>query len=163
YSLGSVLNHVLLHQTVIGQEALKQMDRAGEYPDVVIGCVGGGSNFTGLAFPFVRQKLREWRPTSIVAVEPEHCPSPPRASGARACGLGATGGIRPLIKMLPLGPSLVRPSTQAVRLRYHGAAPLPRQLGDEGGVEASSYPQNAVFHAALQCARCEDIVPAPES
>src|SRR5438046_8139629 len=97
YSLGSVLNHVLLHQTVIGQEALKQMDRAGEYPDVVIGCVGGGSNFAGLAFPFVGQKLREGRPTRIIAVEPDACPSLPK--GTHTSDFGDTGGLTRLVKM----------------------------------------------------------------
>ena len=161
YSLGSVLNHVLLHQTVIGQEALKQMDRAGEYPDVVIGCVGGGSNFAGLAFPFVGQKLREGRPTRIVAVEPEACPT--LTKGTYAYDFGDTVGLTPLVKMHTLGHTFVPPAIHAGGLRYHGAAPLLSQLVDEGVVEALAYGQNAVFDAAIQFARCEGIPPAPES
>jgi tryptophan synthase beta chain len=161
YSLGSVLNHVLLHQTVIGQEALKQMDRAGEYPDVVIGCVGGGSNFAGLAFPFVGQKLREGRPTRILAVEPEACPSLTR--GIYEYDFGDTVGLTPLVKMHTLGHSFVPPSIHAGGLRYHGAAPLLSQLVADGTVEATAYPQNAVFQAAIQFARSEGIIPAPES
>jgi tryptophan synthase beta chain len=161
YSLGSVLNHVLLHQTVIGQEALKQMDMAGEYPDVVIGCVGGGSNFAGLAFPFVGQKLREGRKTRILAVEPEACPSLTR--GSYAYDFGDTVGLTPLVKMHTLGHSFVPPSIHAGGLRYHGAAPLLSQLVAESIVEATAYPQNRVFEAAIQFARSEGIVPAPES
>jgi tryptophan synthase beta chain len=146
YSLGSVLNHVLLHQTVIGQEALKQMERAGEYPDVVIGCVGGGSNFAGLAFPFVGQKLREGKTTRILAVEPEACPS--LTKGTYAYDFGDTVGLTPLVKMHTLG---------------HGSAPLLSQLVDDGIVAARAYPQNGVFEAAIQFARTEGIVPAPES
>ncbi len=161
YSLGSVLNHVLLHQTVIGQEALQQMDLAGEYPDVVIGCVGGGSNFAGLAFPFVGQKLREGRKTRILAVEPEACPSLTR--GTYAYDFGDTVGLTPLVKMHTLGHGFVPPSIHAGGLRYHGAAPLLSQLVDEGVVEATAYAQNSVFDAAIQFARNEGIVPAPES
>jgi tryptophan synthase beta chain len=161
YSLGSVLNHVLLHQTVIGQEALKQMDRAGEYPDVVIGCVGGGSNFAGLAFPFVGQKLREGRTTRIVAVEPEACPTLTR--GTYAYDFGDTVGLTPLVKMHTLGHGFIPPAIHAGGLRYHGAAPLLSQLVDEGIVEARAYAQNSVFEAAIQFARSEGIPPAPES
>jgi tryptophan synthase beta chain len=161
YSLGSVLNHVLLHQTVIGQEAVKQMDRAGEYPDVVIGCVGGGSNFAGLAFPFVGEKLRERRPTRIVAVEPEACPSLTR--GRYAYDFGDTVGLTPLVKMHTLGHGFVPPAIHAGGLRYHGAAPLLSQLVDDGVIEATAYAQNVVFQAAIQFARSEGIVPAPES
>jgi tryptophan synthase beta chain len=161
YSLGSVLNHVLLHQTVIGQEALKQMDRAGEYPDVVIGCVGGGSNFAGLAFPFVGNKLRESRQTRILAVEPEACPTLTR--GTYAYDFGDTVGLTPLVKMHTLGHGFVPPAIHAGGLRYHGAAPLLSQLIDEGVVGATAYAQNAVFEAAIQFARSEGIVPAPES
>jgi tryptophan synthase beta chain len=161
YSLGSVLNHVLLHQTVIGQEALQQMDRAGEYPDVVIGCVGGGSNFAGLAFPFVGEKLRQGRTTRFLAVEPEACPSLTR--GAYAYDFGDTVGLTPLVKMHTLGHSFVPPSIHAGGLRYHGAAPLLSQLVAEAIVEATAYPQNRVFEAAVQFARTEGIVPAPES
>ena len=161
YSLGSVLNHVLLHQTVIGQEALKQMDRAGEYPDVVIGCVGGGSNFAGLAFPFVGEKLRQGRSTRILAVEPEACPSLTR--GTYAYDFGDTVGLTPLVKMYTLGHGFVPPAIHAGGLRYHGAAPLLSQLVDDGVIEATAYLQNRVFDAAIQFARTEGIVPAPES
>ena len=161
YSLGSVLNHVLLHQTVIGQEALKQMDRAGEYPDVVIGCVGGGSNFAGLAFPFVGEKLRQGRQTRIIAVEPEACPSLTR--GSYAYDFGDTVGLTPLVKMHTLGHGFIPPAIHAGGLRYHGAAPLLSQLVDAGTIEATAYAQNGVFEAALQFARTEGIIPAPES
>jgi tryptophan synthase beta chain len=161
YSLGSVLNHVLLHQTVIGQEALKQMDVAGEYPDVVIGCVGGGSNFAGLAFPFVGQKLREGRKTRIMAVEPEACPTLTR--GSYAYDFGDTVGLTPLVKMHTLGHGFVPPSIHAGGLRYHGAAPLLSLLVSEQIIEARAYAQNRVFEAAIQFARSEGIVPAPES
>jgi tryptophan synthase beta chain len=161
YSLGSVLNHVLLHQTVIGQEALQQMERAGEYPDVVIGCVGGGSNFSGLAFPFVGQKLRQGRTTRIMAVEPEACPSLTR--GSYAYDFGDTIGLTPLVKMHTLGHGFVPPSIHAGGLRYHGAAPLLSQLVDTGVIEAKAYGQNRVFEAAVQFTRSEGIVPAPES
>ena len=161
YSLGSVLNHVLLHQTVIGQETLKQMELAGEYPDVVIGCVGGGSNFAGLAFPFVGEKLRQGRKTRILAVEPEACPTLTR--GSYAYDFGDTVGLTPLVKMHTLGHGFVPPSIHAGGLRYHGAAPLLSQLVDESIIEATAYAQNSVFEAAIQFARSEGIVPAPES
>src|ERR671935_79105 len=161
YSLGSVLNHVLLHQTVIGQETLVQMEKVGEYPDVVIGCVGGGSNFSGLAFPFIGKKLREAKPTRIVAVEPEACPSLTR--GVYAYDFGDTVGLTPLVRMHTLGHGFVPPAIHAGGLRYHGAAPLLSQLVDAGIVEALAYPQNSVFEAAIQFARSEGIPPAPES
>jgi tryptophan synthase beta chain len=161
YSLGSVLNHVLLHQTVIGQEALKQMDSAGEYPDIIVGCVGGGSNFAGLAFPFVGQKLREGRSTRIIAVEPEACPSLTR--GTYAYDFGDTVGLTPLVRMHTLGHGFIPPAIHAGGLRYHGAAPLLSQLVDDGTVEATAYPQSSVFEAALQFARTEGIIPAPEA
>src|SRR5207244_6524490 len=153
--------HVLLHQTVIGQEALKQMDRAGEYPDVVIGCVGGGSNFAGLAFPFVGGKLRQGRQTRIIAVEREACPSLTR--GSYAYDFGDTVGLTPLVKMHTLGHTFIPAAIHAGGLRYHGAAPLLSQLVDEGIVQALAYPQNAVFDAAIQFARSEGIPPARES
>jgi tryptophan synthase beta chain len=146
---------------VIGQEALKQMDVAGEYPDVVIGCVGGGSNFAGLAFPFVGQKLREGRKTRIMAVEPEACPTLTR--GNYAYDFGDTVGLTPLVKMHTLGHGFVPPSIHAGGLRYHGAAPLLSQLVSEQVIEARAYAQNRVFEAAIQFARSEGIVPAPES
>jgi len=161
YSLGSVLNHVLLHQTVIGQEALKQFAIAGEYPDIVIGCVGGGSNFAGLAFPFTGAKLREGKSTRIIAVEPEACPSLTR--GTYAYDFGDTVGLTPLVKMHTLGHGFVPPAIHAGGLRYHGAAPLLSQLVDDGTIEARAYGQNSVFQAAIQFARSEGIVPAPES
>ncbi len=161
YSLGSVLNHVLLHQTVIGQEALKQLEIAGEYPDVVIGCVGGGSNFAGLAFPFTGVKLREGKSTRIIAVEPEACPT--LTKGRYAYDFGDTVGLTPMVKMHTLGHSFVPPAIHAGGLRYHGAAPLLSQLVDAGTIEARAYAQNAVFESAIQFARSEGIVPAPES
>ncbi len=161
YSLGSVLNHVLLHQTVIGQETLKQLEIAGEYPDIVIGCVGGGSNFAGLAFPFAGAKLREGKITRIIAVEPAACPSLTR--GIYAYDFGDTVGLTPLVKMHTLGHGFVPPAIHAGGLRYHGAAPLLSQLVDEGTIEARAYGQTSVFEAAIQFARNEGIVPAPES
>jgi tryptophan synthase beta chain len=161
YSLGSVLNHVLLHQTVIGQESLKQMEIAGEYPDTVIGCVGGGSNFAGLAFPFVGAKLGQGKRTRIIAVEPEACPSLTR--GSYAYDFGDTVGLTPLVKMHTLGHTFIPPAIHAGGLRYHGAAPLLSQLVDDGTVEARAYGQTGVFEAAIQFARCEGIIPAPES
>ncbi|HEY3064106.1 MAG TPA: TrpB-like pyridoxal phosphate-dependent enzyme [Chloroflexota bacterium] len=161
YSLGSVLNHVLLHQTIIGQETLKQLEIAGEYPDIVIGCVGGGSNFAGLAFPFAGAKLRAGKTTRIIAVEPAACPSLTR--GKYAYDFGDTVGLTPLVKMHTLGHGFVPPAIHAGGLRYHGAAPLLSQLVDEGTIEARAYGQTAVFESAIQFARSEGIVPAPES
>jgi tryptophan synthase beta chain len=161
YSLGSVLNHVLLHQTVIGQEALLQMDKAGEYPDVVIGCVGGGSNFAGLAFPFVSQNLRHGRRTRIIAVEPEACPTLTR--GLYAYDFGDTVGLTPLVKMYTLGHTFVPSPIHAGGLRYHGDAPLVCQLLAEGLIEAVAQPQTRIFEAGVQFARSEGIIPAPES
>ena len=161
YSLGSVLNHVLLHQTVIGQEALKQMEIAGEYPDVVIGCVGGGSNFAGLVFPFVGQKLRQGKPTRVVAAEPTACPT--LTKGRYTYDLGDTVGLTPLVKMHTLGHTFVPPAIHAGGLRYHGDAPLVCQLLNEGLIEAVAHPQLRVFDAAVQFARAEGILPAPEA
>jgi tryptophan synthase beta chain len=161
YSLGSVLNHVLLHQTVIGQEALAQMEKAGEYPDVVIGCVGGGSNFAGLAFPFARRKLRDGAHTRIVAVEPEACPT--LTKGVYAYDFGDTVGLAPLVKMHTLGHTFVPPAIHAGGLRYHGDAPLLCQLVNDGTIEAVAHPQLRTFEAAVQFARVEGIIPAPEA
>ena len=161
YSLGSVLNHVLLHQTVIGQEAMRQMEIAGEYPDVVIGCVGGGSNFAGLAFPFVGERLRTGRSTRILAAEPEACPS--LTKGRYAYDFGDTVGLTPLVKMHTLGHTFIPPAIHAGGLRYHGDAPLLCQLVNAGIVEAVAHLQNRVFEAAVQFARTEGILPAPES
>ncbi len=161
YSLGSVLNHVLLHQTVVGQEAMKQMELAGEYPDVVIGCVGGGSNAAGLMFPFLREKLEGRRNTRFVAVEPASCPS--LTKGEYRYDFGDTAGLTPLLKMYTLGHTFVPPGIHAGGLRYHGMAPLICQLYEDGYIEAVAYPQIPCFEAAVLFARTEGIVPAPES
>ena len=161
YSLGSVLNHVCLHQTVIGLEALQQMEMAGEYPDVVIGCFGGGSNFAGIAFPFVREKLVHGRTTRIIAAEPESCPSLTR--GEFTYDFGDTVGLTPLLKMYTLGHDFIPPGIHAGGLRYHGAAPLVSQLLADGLIEAKAFHQLACFDAAVRFARAEGIIPAPES
>jgi tryptophan synthase beta chain len=160
YALGSVLNHVLLHQTVIGLEALEQMAMAGDYPDVVVGCTGGGSNFAGIAFPFVGANLREGRKTRILAVEPAACPSLTR--GRYAYDFGDTAHLTPLVKMHTLGSTFTPPGFHAGGLRYHGMAPLVCFLYDKKIIEAVAYPQNPVFKAAVDFARAEGIVPAPE-
>src|SRR5882762_9631189 len=161
YSLGSVLNHVLLHQTVIGQEALAQMAMAGEEPDVVIGCVGGGSNFGGLAFPFVRRVLRDGAKTRFVAAEPAACPT--LTKGVYAYDFGDTVGLTPLMPMYTLGHDFVPPPVHAGGLRYHGDSPLVCGLVHHGLVEARAYRQNEAFEAAVQFARTEGIIPAPEA
>jgi len=161
YSLGSVLNHVLMHQTVIGEEALKQMDMAGEYPDVVIGCVGGGSNYAGLAYPFLRQNLKEGQRTRLVAVEPTATPSITR--GAYAFDYGDTAKMAPIVKMHTLGHSFVPPAIHAGGLRYHGMAPSMSAFCDAGLIEAVAVPQLVTFEAAVQFARAEGIIPAPET
>ena len=161
YSLGSVLNHVLLHQTIIGQEALKQMDMAGEYPDVVIGCVGGGSNFAGIAYPFLRENLVEGRKTRLLAVEPDATPSLTR--GVYAYDYGDTAQMAPIVKMHTLGHSYVPASIHAGGLRYHGMAPSLSALYEAGLIQATSVPQTATFQAAIQFAHTEGILPAPES
>lgn len=161
YSLGSVLNHVLMHQSVIGEEALKQMDMAGEYPDVVIGCVGGGSNFGGIAYPFLRQTLLHGQRTRLVAVEPKATPSITR--GMYAFDYGDTAKMAPIVKMHTLGHAAVPPPIHAGGLRYHGMAPSISALVDAGYIEAISVPQIPTFEAALLFSRCEGIVPAPES
>jgi tryptophan synthase beta chain len=161
YSLGSVLNHVLLHQTVIGEEALKQMDMAGEYPDVVVGCVGGGSNFSGLAFPFIRQNLREGARTRLLAVEPTA--SPTLTKGIYAFDCGDSARMAPIVKMYTLGHDFVPPAIHAGGLRYHGMAPALCSLYDAGHIEAVAVKQADVFDAAVQFTRTEGILPAPES
>lgn len=161
YSLGSVLNHVLTHQSVIGEEALKQMDLAGEYPDVVIGCVGGGSNFGGIAYPFLRQNLHEGRKTRLVAVEPTATPSLTR--GVYTFDYGDTARMAPIVKMHTLGHAFVPPPIHAGGLRYHGMAPSVCALYDAGYIEAVAVPQLATFEAAIQFARTEGIIAAPES
>ncbi len=161
YSLGSVLNHVLMHQTVVGEEALKQMDLAGEYPQVVIGCVGGGSNFAGLAYPFLRQNLKDGQRTRLVAVEPTATPS--LTKGVYTFDYGDTAKMAPIVKMHTLGHSFVPPSIHAGGLRYHGMAPSLSAFYDAGLIEAIAVPQLATFEAALTFARAEGIIPAPES
>jgi len=161
YSLGSVLNHVCLHQTVIGLEALKQMEMAGEEPDVIIGCVGGGSNFAGLAFPFLRQKITEGKHYRVVAVEPSACPS--MTKGELRYDFGDTAMTTPLMWMYTLGHDFMPPKIHAGGLRYHGMAPLVSHLYHLGLIEAVAYPQTKVFEAAVTFARTEGIIPAPES
>ncbi|MBV9310540.1 MAG: TrpB-like pyridoxal phosphate-dependent enzyme [Solirubrobacterales bacterium] len=160
YSLGSVLNHVLLHQTVIGQEALAQMEMAGEAPDVVIGCVGGGSNFGGLAFPFLRRVMRGQDKTRFIAAEPAACPTLTR--GVYAYDFGDTVGLTPLMPMYTLGHDFVPPPVHAGGLRYHGDSPLLCGLVKERLIEPVAYRQNETFEAAVRFARCEGIIPAPE-
>jgi tryptophan synthase beta chain len=160
YSLGSVLNHVLLHQTVIGQEAKLQMEQAGEAPDVVIGCFGGGSNFGGLSLPYVIDKLKGSGPR-IVAVEPSACPT--LTKGRFEYDYGDTAKLTPLVKMYTLGHDFVPAGIHAGGLRYHGASPLISHLVQMGLIEARAYSQLPVFDAAVQFARTEGILPAPES
>jgi tryptophan synthase beta chain len=160
YSLGSVLNHVLMHQTVIGQEALKQMELAGAFPDVVIGCFGGGSNFAGLSFPFLREKIAG-RDIDVLACEPAACPTLTR--GTFAYDFGDTGKLTPLMPMHTLGHDFIPAPIHAGGLRYHGAAPLVSQLVKDGLVRAEAYLQNDVFASAVLFARNEGIVPAPEA
>ena len=161
YSLGSVLNHVLLHQTVIGQEAIAQMEMAGDRPDVVIGCAGGGSNFAGIAFPFLRDRLQGRTSTRFLAVEPASCPS--LTQGEYRYDFGDTAGTTPLLKMHTLGNDFRPAPIHAGGLRYHGMAPLISHLYELGFLEAKAYPQNACFEAAVQFARTEGLIPAPES
>jgi tryptophan synthase beta chain len=160
YSLGSVLNHVLLHQTVIGQEALAQMEMAGEYPDTVVACVGGGSNFGGLTIPFLRRVIRDGFTTRFIAAEPAACPTLTR--GVYAYDFGDTVGLTPLMPMYTLGHDFVPPPVHAGGLRYHGDSPLVSALVKTGMVEARAYRQNETFEAAVRFARTEGIIPAPE-
>ena len=161
YSLGSVLNHVLLHQTIIGQEAMEQMDMAGDDPDIVIGCAGGGSNFAGLAFPYVGRNIREGKKVRIIAVEPASCPTLTR--GKFTYDFGDTANLTPLVKMHTLGSSFVPSPIHAGGLRYHGMSPLVSHLLDLGLIEARAQDQIECFEAGVQFARSEGIVPAPES
>jgi len=160
YALGSVLNHVLMHQTVIGEEALAQMDLAGEYPDVVIGCAGGGSNFAGLAFPFLRHNLQDGRTTRILAVEPTAAPTLTR--GTYTFDFGDSAMMAPIVKMHTLGHGFVPAPIHAGGLRYHGMAPTVSALYDAGLIDAVAVPQLATFAAALTFAKAEGILPAPE-
>ena len=161
YSLGSVLNHVLLHQTIIGEETLLQLAKADDYPDVVIGCVGGGSNFAGLAFPFIGEARKKGLKTRFLAAEPMACPS--LTKGLYAYDFGDTIGMTPLVKMYTLGHDFMPPGIHSGGLRYHGMAPLMSLLHEEGIVEAQAYHQLSVFDAAVQFARAEGIIPAPEA
>jgi tryptophan synthase beta chain len=161
YALGSVLNHVLLHQTVVGQEAMAQMELANDYPDVIVGCTGGGSNFAGIAFPFLGAQLRGGRKVRIIAVEPAACPSLTR--GRYAYDFGDTGHMTPLAKMHTLGSSFMPPGFHAGGLRYHGMAPLVSHIKELGLIEARAYHQMACFEAGVLFARNEGIVPAPEA
>ncbi len=160
YSLGSVLNHVLMHQTVIGLEALKQFELAGEYPDVIYGCVGGGSNFGGLTFPFLAENIAGRRDTRIVAVEPAACPS--MTKGVYAYDFGDTAGMTPLMKMHTLGKDFIPDTIHAGGLRYHGMSPLVSHIYELGLIEAESKNQLDCFAAGVQFARTEGIIPAPE-
>jgi tryptophan synthase beta chain len=160
YSLGSVLNHVLLHQTVIGLEARKQMELAGESPDVIIGCVGGGSNYAGFAYPFMGDKINKKLDARFVATEPAACPTLTR--GQFAYDFGDTGEMTPLVPMYTLGHTFVPAPVHAGGLRYHGDAPSLSLLVREGLMEARAFTQNSVFEAAVQFARAQGIVPGPE-
>ncbi|MGO8739302.1 TrpB-like pyridoxal phosphate-dependent enzyme [Rhodoblastus sp.] len=161
YALGSVLNHVMLHQTIIGQEAIQQFELAGDDPDVLIACAGGGSNFAGLAFPFLGLQLRGGRKRRVIAVEPAACPSLTR--GKFAYDFGDTAHLTPLVKMHTLGSTFIPPGFHAGGLRYHGMGPLVSHLYDLGLIEARAYHQIPCFEAGVQFARAEGIVPAPES
>jgi len=161
YSLGSVLNHVLLHQTVVGQESIAQMEMAGEYPDVVVACAGGGSNFAGLVFPFLGEQLRGGQKIRAVACEPAACPTLTR--GQYAYDFGDTGHLTPLVKMHTLGSTFVPPGFHAGGLRYHGMAPLVSHLKELGLIEAAAFQQNECFEAGVTFARAEGIIPAPEA
>jgi tryptophan synthase beta chain len=161
YALGSVLNHVLLHQTVVGLEAIAQMEMANDYPDVVVGCTGGGSNFGGIAFPFIGAQLRGGKKVRVVAVEPAACPSLTR--GPYAYDYGDTARLTPLTKMHTLGASFTPPGFHAGGLRYHGMAPLVSHCKELGLIEAVAYHQTTCFAAGVQFARAEGILPAPEA
>ncbi len=156
-----MLNHVLLHQTVIGQEAIEQMSMAGDQPDIIVGCTGGGSNFAGIAFPYIGTKLRGENNMRVVAVEPAACPS--LTKGTYAYDFGDTGHLTPLVKMHTLGSTFVPPGFHAGGLRYHGMAPLVSHLLELGAIEATSAHQLDAFAAGIQFARAEGILPAPEA
>jgi tryptophan synthase beta chain len=161
YSLGSVLNHVLLHQTIIGQEALLQMEKAGDYPDVVIGCFGGGSNFSGIAFPFLRENLINGKKTRLLTVEPSSCPK--LSKGKFMYDFGDSAGMTPLLPMYTLGHNFMPEKIHAGGLRYHGAGVLPSQLLKDGLIEVKAKMQRECFEAGVSFARAEGILPAPES
>ena len=162
YALGSVLNHVLLHQTIIGQEAKKQMEMAGDYPDIIIACHGGGSNFAGIAFPFLKDKMNGTRKNlRLIAVEPISCPS--LTGGKREYDFGDVAGNTPLLLMHTLGHKFIPPPVHAGGLRYHGSAPLVSHVLAAKLIEAEAYAQGEVFESAIKFARCEGTIPAPES
>lgn len=161
YALGSVLNHVLLHQTVVGLEAMKQLDMADDYPDVIVACTGGGSNFGGIVFPFLGAQLRGGESVKIVATEPVNCPT--LSKGKYAYDFGDTAHLTPLVKMHTLGSGFVPPGFHAGGLRYHGMAPLVSQVTDLGFVEPRAYDQKACFEAGIEFARAEGVLPAPEA
>lgn len=161
YALGSVLNHVILHQTIIGEEARLQMEKAGDWPDVVIGCVGGGSNFAGISLPFLRDKLLGKSSIRAVAVEPSACPTLTR--GVFAYDYGDVAGLTPLLKMYTIGSQFIPPKIHSGGLRYHGDSPIVSKLFKDGVIEAKAYKQREIFEAAILFAQSEGIVPAPES
>ena len=161
YSLGSVLNHVLMHQTIVGNEAIMQMEMADDYPDILVGCTGGGSNFAGLAFPFLGKKFREKKDIKVIACEPKSCPS--LTKGKFAYDFGDTGNRTPLVKMHTLGSSFMPPATHSGGLRYHGMAPMVSHLTDIGAIEAKAFGQKECFEAGVKFANAEGIVPAPEA
>ena len=161
YSLGSVLNHVMLHQTIIGQESKKQLEMVGEYPDFVIGCCGGGSNFAGISFPFIHDKIRDDKQVRCIGVEPAACPT--LTKGKMTYDFGDSAGLTPLLMMYTLGHNFMPPGIHAGGLRYHGQSPLVSQLTKDGLIEARSVAQEGAFEAALTFARSEGIIPAPET
>jgi tryptophan synthase beta chain len=161
YALGSVLNHVLMHQTIVGKESMKQMEMADDYPDIIVGCTGGGSNFAGIVFPFLGEQLRGGTKVDILAIEPAACPS--LTKGKYAYDFGDTGHLTPLVKMHTLGSTFIPPSVHAGGLRYHGMAPMVSHIKDLGLIDARAYQQVEVFEAGVQFARAEGIVPAPEA
>ena len=161
YTIGSVLNHVLMHQTIIGEETIRQMEKAGEEPDIVIGCFGGGSNFAGIGFPFLRKKLTEGKNIRVIAVEPQSCPKLTR--GEFQYDFGDTVGLTPLIPMYTLGHNFEPANIHAGGLRYHGAGAIVSQLLKNRLIEATDMPQLETFEAGILFARTEGIIPAPES
>ncbi len=161
YALGSVLNHVLMHQTVVGMESMKQLEMAGDYPDVIVGCTGGGSNFGGIAFPYLGEKLRGGRDIRVVAVEPAACPTLTR--GKFAYDFGDTGHLTPLVKMHTLGSTFIPPGFHSGGLRYHGMAPQVSHVQELGLISSKAYHQTSCFEAGVMFARSEGILPAPEA
>jgi tryptophan synthase beta chain len=161
YALGSVLNHVLMHQTIIGQEAMAQLEMAGDDPDIIIGCTGGGSNFAGIVFPFLGAQLRGGKVRRIIACEPSACPSLTR--GKYAYDFGDTGHLTPLVKMHTLGSTFIPPGFHAGGLRYHGMSPLVSLVQELSLIQSRAYTQTACFEAGVKFARAEGILPAPEA